>query len=62
MKITSSGKGMKISKDLQGKIEEKIGRFGRYFGEDATGAVKVRPEKDQVRMEVTFHEIGRAHV
>ncbi len=55
MKVTSSGKGMKIGKDLQGKIEEKIGKFGRYFGDDATATVKVRPEKDQVRMEITFH-------
>jgi len=55
MKVTSSGKGMKIGKDLQEKIEEKIGKFGKYFGDDATGTVKVRPEKDQVRMEITFH-------
>lgn len=55
MKITSSGKGMKIGKDLQEKIDEKIGKFGKYFGDDATGTVKVRPEKAQICMEVTFH-------
>lgn len=55
MKITSSGKGMKIGKDLQNRIEEKIGKFTKYFGEEATATVKVKPEKDQVRMEVTLH-------
>jgi putative sigma-54 modulation protein len=55
MKITSSGKGMKIGKELQNRIEEKIGKFAKYFGDDATATVKVRPEKDQVRMEVTLH-------
>ncbi|MHB1483591.1 MAG: ribosome hibernation-promoting factor, HPF/YfiA family [Saccharofermentanales bacterium] len=59
MKITSSGKNMKISDSLQERIEEKIGRFGRYFGDDATATVKVRPEKDQIRMEITFHVQNR---
>ena len=54
MKITSSGKGMRIGKDLQSRIDEKIGKFGRYFGDDATGTVKVRPEGDQVCLEITF--------
>lgn len=59
MKITSSGKGMKITPALQERIDEKIGRFGRYFGDDATATVKVRPEKDEVCMEITFHVHNR---
>ena len=55
MKITSSGKGMKIGKDLQDRIDEKIGKFEKYFGDDVTGTVKVRPEKLQIIMEITFH-------
>jgi len=55
MKITVNGKGMKISNALQEKVEEKLGKFSRYFGDDATATVKVRPEKDQVIMEITMH-------
>ncbi len=55
MKITSSGKGIKIGAALQERIDEKMGRFGKYFGDEATATVKVRPEKDKIRMEITFH-------
>lgn len=55
MKITSSGKGMRIVPSLESKIEEKLGKFGRYFGEDATAAVKFTHERELVRLEVTMH-------
>ncbi|MHB8961582.1 MAG: ribosome hibernation-promoting factor, HPF/YfiA family [Saccharofermentanales bacterium] len=59
MKITSSSKGMKIVPALQERIEEKLGKFGKYFGDDATAAVKFTHEKDTVRMEITLHVQNR---
>lgn len=59
MKITSNGKGVRIGPALQEKIDEKLGKFGKYFGDDATATVKVRPEGDQVCMEVTLRVQNR---
>ena len=61
MKITTNGKGMKVSNALQERVDEKLGKFGRYFGDDATATVKVKPEKDQVKMEVTMHVQNRIY-
>ncbi|MHB1452864.1 MAG: ribosome hibernation-promoting factor, HPF/YfiA family [Saccharofermentanales bacterium] len=59
MKITSSSKGMKIVPALQERIEEKLKKFDKYFGEDDTAAVKFTHEKDTVRMEITLHVQNR---
>jgi putative sigma-54 modulation protein len=54
MKININGKGIKISDQLHQRIEEKLGKFNRFFGDDTIANVKVRPEKDQKVMEVTL--------
>ena len=54
MKININGKGIKVGDQLQQRIEEKLGKFNRFFGEDTTANVKVRPEKDQKCIEVTL--------
>lgn len=54
MKININGKGMKVGDQLQQRIEEKLGKFNRFFGDEATATVKVRPEKDQKCIEVTL--------
>lgn len=54
MKININGKGIKIGDQLQLRIEEKLGKFNRFFGDEALAAVKVRPEKDQKCIEVTL--------
>ena len=54
MKININGKGIKIGDQLHQRIEEKLGKFNRFFGDDTTAYVKVRPEKDQKCIEVTL--------
>jgi putative sigma-54 modulation protein len=54
MKININGKGMKVGDQLQLRIEEKLGKFNRFFGDEALAVVKVRPEKDQKCIEVTL--------
>lgn len=54
MKIDINGIGMKVGDQLQQRIGEKIGKFKRFFGDEAQVAVKVRPEKDQKCIEVTM--------
>lgn len=54
MKISINGKGMKVGDQLQQRIEEKLGKFNRFFGDEALAVVKVRPEKDQKCIEVTL--------
>lgn len=54
MKINVHGKGIKVGDQLQRKIEEKLGKFNRFFGEEATANVKVRPEADLKCIEVTL--------
>ena len=54
MKININGKGMKVGEHLQQRIEEKLGKFNRIFGDEAIANVKVRPEKDQKCIEVTL--------
>ena len=54
MKININGKGIKVGDQLQQRIEEKLSKFNRFFGEDTTANVKVRPEKDQKCIEVTL--------
>jgi putative sigma-54 modulation protein len=54
MKININGKGIKVGDQLHQRIEEKLGKFNRFFGDDAIANVKVRPEKDQKCIEVTL--------
>ncbi|MBP8990206.1 MAG: ribosome-associated translation inhibitor RaiA [Clostridia bacterium] len=54
MKISVYGKGMKVSDNLQRRIEEKLSKFNRFFGDEAQATVKVRPENDQKCVEVTL--------
>ena len=54
MKININGKGMKVGDQLQQRIEEKLGKFNRFFGDEATATVEVRPEKEQKCIEVTL--------
>lgn len=54
MKININGKGIKVGEQLQQRIEDKLGKFNRYFGDEATANVKVRQEKDQKIIEVTL--------
>ena len=54
MKININGKGIKVGDQLHQRIEEKLGKFNRFFGDDTIANVKVRPEKDQKCIEITL--------
>jgi putative sigma-54 modulation protein len=59
MKIIANGKGITINKSFHDRVEEKLGKFHRYFGDDATASVKVKPDKNRVKLEVTLHVQNR---
>ena len=54
MKINIHGKGIKVGDQLQHRIEEKLGKFNRFFGDDTTANVKVRPDGEEKVIEVTL--------
>jgi putative sigma-54 modulation protein len=54
MKINIHGKGIKVGDQLQHRIEEKLGKFNRFFGEDTIANVKVRPDGELKVIEVTL--------
>lgn len=54
MKIDITGVDMKVADSLQEKIEKKLEKFHRYFGDEASCQVKVQPEKNKLRVELTL--------
>lgn len=54
MKIEITGVDMKVADSLHEKIVKKLDKFHRYFGDEATCNVKVQPEKDELRVELTL--------
>ncbi len=65
MKVNVTGKGIKINDQLRERVESKLRKYDRYFKDDATATVKVRPEGEQVCVEITIkikRHIYRAEV
>lgn len=54
MKISVSGKGIKVSEGFRERVESKLKKYNRYFSEDAAATVKVRPEGEDVCVEFTI--------
>ncbi len=54
MKVNIYGKDMRVNDNLEATIERKLSKFDRYFDDRARAEVKLQPEGDQVRAEVTF--------
>lgn len=54
MKITTQGKGIKIGARLEQKIADKMSKFDKYFGEEGTFNVRIRPEGDTMVVEITL--------
>lgn len=59
MKLNVQGLGIDITPDIQSRVESKLARFDRHFGDEATATVKVLPEGNQIRVEVTINVHGR---
>ena len=54
MKVDILGLDMRVNDTLKAAIEQKMSKFDRFFDESARGEVKLQPEGDGVRAEVTF--------
>ena len=54
MKITTQGIGIHVGDRLEEKIADKLTKFNKYFGEDAAFNIKIRPERDIKRVEITL--------
>ena len=54
MKITTQGKGIRIGNRLEQKIADKMSKFDKYFGEEGTFNVKIRPEGEKMVVELTM--------
>lgn len=54
MNVSINGKGLHVGEELRQRIETKLGKFDRYFGEDAEAQVKVRPEGEEKCIEITI--------
>ena len=59
MNITVTGHGMRVGDQLRTVIEKKLSKFDRLLGPDTDASVKVRPEGDLKRVEVTMKVSNR---
>lgn len=54
MNITTQGIGIRIGERTEEKITGKFEKFDRYFGDKAQIAIKIRPEKNVLKVETTM--------
>lgn len=54
MKITTQGKGIRIGERLETKITDKMRKFDKYFGDEGSFNVRIRPEGSEMVVEVTM--------
>ena len=61
MKITTQGNGIKIGTRLEGRIVDKMSKFDRYFGDEGSFNVRIRPEGSRMVVEVTLKLDGKIY-
>ncbi len=54
MKINVSGRNLQITDHLRSIAEEKLSKFHRYFADDVVAHVKMQPQKEELRVELTL--------
>lgn len=55
MKITTQGNGIKIGPRLEVRISEKMAKFDKFFGDEGSFNVRIRPESNNLMsVEVTL--------
>ena len=59
MKITTQGNGIRIGTRLEEKIASKMSKFDKYFGDEGTLNVRIRPEGSDMVVEITMKFDGR---
>ncbi|MCR4688131.1 MAG: ribosome-associated translation inhibitor RaiA [Saccharofermentans sp.] len=61
MKITTQGNGIKIGTRLEGKIADKMSKFDKYFGDEGSINVRIRPEGSKMVVEITMKLDGKIY-
>ena len=61
MKITTQGNGIKIGPRLEDKIASKMAKFDKYFGDEGTLNVRIRPEGAKMVIEITMKLDGKIY-
>lgn len=61
MKITTQGNGIKIGPRLEDKIADKMSKFDKYFGDEGTLNVRIRPEGTGMVIEITMKLDGKIY-
>lgn len=61
MKITTQGNGIKIGTRLEQKIVDKMSKFDKYFGEEGSCNVRIRPEGAKMVVELTLKHDGKIY-
>ncbi len=59
MKITTQGNGIRIGTRLEEKIADKMSKFDKYFGEEGSLNVRIRPEGSDMVVEITMNFAGK---
>ncbi len=54
MKVTTQGNGVHIGERLEEKIESKLSKFEKHFGEEGSFNIKIVPERELKRVELTL--------
>ncbi|HOO61026.1 MAG TPA: ribosome-associated translation inhibitor RaiA [Bacillota bacterium] len=54
MKITTQGNGIRIGSRLEEKIAGKLAKFDKYFGEEGSFNIKIHPEREMKKVEITL--------
>ena len=61
MKITTQGNGIKIGSRLEQKISDKMSKFDKYFGDEGSLNVRIRPEGNKMVVEITMKLDGKIY-
>ncbi|NLZ56329.1 MAG: ribosome-associated translation inhibitor RaiA [Clostridiaceae bacterium] len=61
MNINVVGKGTKVTNRFRERVEKKLAKFERYFGDKADFQVKVVPEGNSICVELTLRVNGTLH-
>lgn len=54
MKVTTQGNGFHIGQRLEEKIESKLAKFEKHFGEEGSFNIKILPEREIKKVELTL--------
>ena len=54
MRITTQGIGIHVGQRLEERIADKLTKFDKYFGDEASFLIKIHPERDVKKLEITM--------